>query len=38
MVVGALRLFGLFPWRGVQRVGAGIGWLMWKIPKLSPEV
>ncbi|PXC10190.1 lipid A biosynthesis lauroyl acyltransferase, partial [Pseudomonas aeruginosa] len=25
LVVGALRLFALLPWRAVQGVGAGIG-------------
>lgn len=38
LVVGALRLFALLPWRAVQGVGAGIGWLMWKLPNRSREV
>ena len=38
VMVGALRLFALLPWRAVQRVGAGIGWLMWKLPNSSREV
>jgi Kdo2-lipid IVA lauroyltransferase/acyltransferase len=36
--VGFLRLFALLPWRGVQAVGAAIGWLMWKLPNRSREV
>ncbi|UVJ44061.1 lysophospholipid acyltransferase [Pseudomonas sp. LS1212] len=38
MMVGALRLFALLPWRAVQRVGAAIGWLMWKLPNGSRDV
>lgn len=38
LVVGFLRLFALLPWRGVQAVGAAIGWLMWKLPNRSREV
>lgn len=38
MMVGALRLFALLPWRAVQWVGTGIGWLMWKLPNRSREV
>lgn len=30
LMVGVLRLFAKLPWGAVQRVGAGIGWLMWK--------
>jgi len=38
LMVGVLRLFALLPWRGVQRVGGSIGWLMWKLPNRSREV
>lgn len=38
LMVGALRLFALLPWRTVQRVGTAIGWLMWKLPNRSREV
>jgi len=38
LMVGALRLFAKLPWGAVQRVGAGIGWLMWKVPNSSREV
>ena len=38
LMVGALRLFALLPWRVVQWAGAGIGWLMWKLPNRSREV
>ncbi|MCU1719101.1 lysophospholipid acyltransferase [Pseudomonas sp. 5P_3.1_Bac2] len=38
LVVGFLRLFALLPWRAVQGVGGGIGWLMWKLPNRSREV
>lgn len=38
LIVGALRLFALLPWRAVQNVGAAIGWLMWKLPNRSREV
>src|SRR5690606_37538680 len=38
LMVGALRLFAKLPWGAVQRVGAGIGWLMWKIPNSSRNV
>ena len=38
LVVGFLRLFALLPWRAVQAVGNGIGWLMWKLPNGSREV
>ncbi|MNO53885.1 Lipid A biosynthesis lauroyl acyltransferase [compost metagenome] len=38
VLVGALRLFALLPWGAVQRVGAAIGWLMWKLPNSSREV
>ena len=38
LMVGALRLFALLPWRAVQAVGAAIGWLTWKLPNRSREV
>ena len=38
LMVGALRLFAKLPWGAVQRVGAGIGWLMWKLPNSSRNV
>ena len=38
VAVGFLRLFALLPWRAVQAVGAGLGWLMWKIPSRSRDV
>ncbi|UFH49381.1 lysophospholipid acyltransferase [Pseudomonas sp. KNUC1026] len=38
LLVGALKTFALLPWRAVQGVGAGIGWLMWKLPNRSREV
>jgi len=38
LLVGALRLFALLPWRAVQGVGAAIGWVMWKTPNRSRDV
>lgn len=38
LAVGFIRLLALLPWRGVQRVGAFIGWLMWIFPNRSKEV
>lgn len=38
LVVGALRLVAALPWSVVQRLGAAIGWLMWKLPNSSREV
>lgn len=38
LVVGFLRLFAKLPWRVVQRLGAGLGWLMWKLPSGSRNV
>lgn len=38
IVVGFLRLFALLPFSVAQRIGAGIGWLMWKLPNRSREV
>ena len=37
LLVGALRLFALLPWRAVQAVGTAIGWIMWKTPNRSRE-
>lgn len=38
LVVGALRLVAALPWSAVQRLGATIGWLLWKLPNRSREV
>jgi len=38
LVVGSLRLFARLPWRVVQRLGATLGWLMWKLPNGSRSV
>lgn len=38
LVVGLLRLLALLPWSAVQRLGAMLGWLMWKLPNRSREV
>lgn len=38
IVVGFLRLFSLLPFAVAQRFGAGIGWLMWKLPNRSRDV
>lgn len=38
LVVGFLRLFAMLPWRAVGALGAGIGWLMWKLPNRSREI
>jgi len=38
LMVGVLKAFAMLPWRGVQAVGAGIGWLMWKLPNRSRDV
>ena len=38
LMVGALRLFAKLPWGAVQRVGAAIGWIMWKVPNSSRDV
>lgn len=38
LMVGALRLFALLPWRAVQWVGGAIGWIMWKLPNRSREI
>ena len=38
LLVGFLRLVAALPWAWVERVGAGLGWLMWKLPTRSREV
>jgi len=38
LALGVLKLIALLPWRGVQALGAAIGWLMWKIPNRSREI
>lgn len=38
LLVGALRLFAMLPWRAVQASGSAIGWLMWKLPNRSRDV
>ena len=38
IVVGFLRALASLPWPVVQRLGALIGWLMWKLPNRSREV
>jgi KDO2-lipid IV(A) lauroyltransferase len=38
LMVGVLRLFAKLPWGAVQRVGAAIGWIMWKLPNSSRNV
>ncbi len=38
IVVGGLRLFSQLPFTWAQRVGAGIGWLMYRLPNRAREV
>lgn len=38
LALGVLKLIALLPWRGVQALGNGAGWLMWKIPNRSREI
>jgi len=38
VMVGVLKAFATLPWGGVQAVGAGIVWLMWKLPNRSRNV
>ena len=38
LMVGALRLFAMLPWRAVEAVGSAIGWLTWKLPNRSREI
>lgn len=38
IIVGFLRLFSSLPFGVAQRLGACLGWLMWKLPNRSREV
>lgn len=38
IIVGFLRLFSSLPFAVAQRLGAAVGWLMWKVPNRSREV
>ena len=38
IVVGFLRLFAMLPFSVAQRLGAAVGWLIWKLPNRSREV
>lgn len=38
MIVGFLRLFSSLPFAVAQRLGATLGWLMWKLPNRSRQV
>ena len=38
LVVGFLRLFASLPFGVAQRLGAAVGWLMWKLPNRSRDV
>ncbi len=38
LMVGALKLFAMLPWRAVEAVGSAIGWLTWKLPNRSREI
>ncbi|WP_394241066.1 lysophospholipid acyltransferase [Halopseudomonas laoshanensis] len=38
IIVGFLRLFSSLPFAVAQRLGAAVGWLMWKLPNRSREV
>src|SRR5690606_41280048 len=38
LIIGFLRLFAMLPWRWVQRLGAAIGWLSYRLPNRSREV
>lgn len=37
LIVGFLRMFSLLPFKWAQGLGAGMGWLMWKLPNRSRE-
>ncbi|MFO7705273.1 MAG: lysophospholipid acyltransferase [Halopseudomonas sp.] len=37
-IVGFLRLFASLPFGVAQRLGAALGWLLWKLPNRSREV
>lgn len=38
IAVGFLRLFALLPFAVAQRLGAVVGWFMWKLPNRTREV
>jgi len=38
ITVGFLKLFALLPFGVAQRLGAAVGWLMWKLPNRSRDV
>ncbi|MFN3580201.1 MAG: lysophospholipid acyltransferase [Pseudomonas sp.] len=38
IVVGFLKLFSSLPFTWAQRMGAALGWLIWKLPNRSREV
>lgn len=38
LIVGFLKLFSQLPFRSAQRLGAAVGWLMWKLPNRSRDV
>lgn len=38
VIVGFLKLFSQLPFRLAQRLGAGVGWLMWALPNRSRDV
>src|SRR5690606_41962459 len=38
LIIGFLRLFAMLPWRWVQRLGAAIGWLSYRLPNRSRGV
>lgn len=38
IIVGFLKLFSLLPFSVAQRLGAGVGWLMWKLPNRTRDV
>ena len=38
LIVGFLKLFSLLPFAAAQRLGAAVGWLMWKLPNRSRDV
>ena len=38
IIVGFLKLFSMLPFSVAQRLGALVGWLMWKLPNRSRDV
>lgn len=38
IIVGFLRLFALLPFAVAQRIGAALGWLMWRLPNRARTV